>query len=167
MPERYWPLADEAVVVRLANAQSSFLPATAVLPLPQWLEPTHQDIEEAQKSGRPPGITVWDASLTNVEQARLLSGKPEGRAFAAQVTSCKKVAADHARQIAIVADPVDEKKPSPGWEGHALIEGLRRPAGLNNGKKLQQDFLTDLIGMFREVLASGAEILSAETSGLR
>lgn len=162
MPERYSRLADAAVVVRLVSPQSSFLPATAVLPLPQWLEPSPQDVEEAGKSGRPPGITVWDASRTSAEQARALSGKPDGRAFAAQVKQCMKVAVDHARPIAVVADPVDEKMPSAGWEGHALIEGLRRPPALQNGKKLQLDFLTDLVKVFREVRASGMEILIVE-----
>jgi hypothetical protein len=105
-----------------------------VLPLPDWLEPTSTDKREAEVSGRPPGISVWDTELTTVAQARQHAGNG-GHAFTLGVGALRTTAARFNRPLDVVRNPV----PGEGGDGHSLVEGMKRPEGLE--RRLQKDFL--------------------------
>ncbi|MBN1209976.1 MAG: hypothetical protein JXB05_34310 [Myxococcaceae bacterium] len=129
MPERFSPLPDDALIFRLADPGSQFLPADAELPLPRWFEPSSGDVEEGERRNRPPGLSVWDRDRATVENARQLTQRPQGMAFGLKVGFCKSLGQHHQRELAVVADPLDARQPEPGWDGHSLVEGLKRPPG--------------------------------------
>jgi hypothetical protein len=146
-PKQFSPLPEEGRVFRLAVRGSGFLPADAVLPLPAWLEPTKRDVEEATQRGRRPGLSVWDEAFTRTDEARVVSGRPDGIAFDLAVQDCRETGQRHDREIDVVADPLDDRAPEAGWEGHALIEGIKRPPGVD--RQRHKDMLLDLISCCR------------------
>lgn len=152
MRSRYSPLPDDSAVFRTIGTGGVFLPAGHELPLPEWLEPTSGDISEARLSGRPAGVSVWDQSMTSFRQACVWRGAAEDRErhFVAHVSRIRRVGAEHQRPLDVVADPLDTASPeyaaivneSPPHSrasqeksalGHALIEGIKRPAGVTKG----------------------------------
>ena len=127
MPERFSPVGDDRLVFRLVATGSTFLPPGAILPLPSWFEPSSGDVAEGAARGRVPGLSAWDQSLTSVEQARALTARPDQLAFGLRAQGIREVGQRFGRALAIVYDPLDQLAPGPGWEGHVLIEGLKRP----------------------------------------
>lgn len=126
MNDRFKPLGDTATWFRLAEQGSVHLPKDAVQPRAEWLRPTDADVQEGQRRGRSPGVSVWDRGLTTVSQACLLAAKSGGLAFGMTVARCLAIGREQQpeRRLDIVSDPLDEQKSTPGWEGHALLEGL-------------------------------------------
>ena len=145
MRKRYEPLPDGAAVFRSVRVAGGFLPSGFRLPKPEWLEPTNDDVAEAAKSGRAPGLSVWDAALAAHDDAcwwrKVDSG--EYRSFCADLTKLRQAATGFSRPFDIVADPlptddeprlaqlgVDERKRLEiAAGGHSLAEGIKRPAG--------------------------------------
>lgn len=149
MPERFSPLPDEALIFRLADPGSQFLPTDAELPLPRWFEPSSGDVKEGELRNRPAGLSVWDQGRATVENARQLTQRPRGMAFGLEVSSCKRIGQVHGRELAVVADPLDARAPEPGWDGHSLIEGLKRPPGVD--RQAHRDLLSALSNTCRKV----------------
>ena len=143
MCDRFSQLRPEARVFRLADPGGCFLPAGSVLPLPEWFRPTSADEAEGGKRGRPAGVSVWDDSLTTVDDAKQLADKPGALAFRIGVGRCVAIGRGCERELAVVRDPLDEERPAPGWDGHSLIEGLQRPSGCP--KKKQKALLSRLV----------------------
>ena len=149
MLERFAPLPGDSVVFRFVDKNSYFLPADAEQPLPGWFEPSKGDVEEGQRRGRPPGLSVWDRQRARVEEVRNLVNRPQSLAFGLKVEECVAIGQRHGRQLAVVADSLDERNPAPGWDAHALIEGLKRPPG--TGKREHQEMLSDLVRACQQV----------------
>ncbi len=165
MRSRYSPLDGDATVFRTVKPGGAFLPPGHQLPIPEWLEPNRTDIEEAAKSGRPPGLSVWDKALTSFEHAcRWRQVDPDDElAFSAQVHAVRSVAVQHDRELDVVADPLDlatgdrdkivEAVPvtvragfAQSAQGHSLIEGIKRPSGC--AKKEHRSFRDELTRVF-------------------
>ena len=96
------------------------------------------------------GVSVWDDDKTTVEQAWSIrrqgaSEQPTDRAFAAKVASIRQTGLDHDRVVDVVSDPEDPEA-GPGWEGHSLIEWLKRPSGTT--KADHTAFMRELIKRF-------------------
>jgi len=64
-------------------------------------------------------------------------------AFGIGVGNCLEIGKRSGREIAVVRDALDDKKPAPGWDAHSLIEGLQRRPGCN--KKEQKALLSQLV----------------------
>lgn len=143
-------LSDASRVHRLVELDGVFLPTGQPLPIGAWLEPDTGDEAEALQRGRAPGKSVWDTLRTTPSQATAFMTRQAVAyaAFEVSVGDAKGVAQRHARLLEIVADPRDDKK-LPGWEGHSLIEGIKRPAGAP--RKPHQRFLAELVGAFNEI----------------
>jgi hypothetical protein len=162
MRERYAPLSTSGGVFRLARVGGGFLPPGHRLPKPEWLEPDKQDIAEAAKSGRAPGLSVWDTELATHEDACWWRDVPpeDYRSFAAPISKLLACGARHARSLGVVADPLPTDEPrlkvAPvgvqqrlvrAAEGHSLIEGIARPEGApKQGHKLFRAELAELFG---------------------
>ncbi len=129
MDEPFAPLPAAALFYRLAERGTTFLPKGAVLPDPLWFRPTSEDVEEAAERGRVPGLSVWDRALTEVAEARVLARKPRGSGFGMTVARAKALGAEAEMSLGVVRDALYQESPKPGWDGHALLEGLHRPAG--------------------------------------
>lgn len=135
--QQFEPLSDTDRVFRLVDQGSSFFPLGARLPLHSWLEPSSADKAEGETRGRRPGLSVWDSQLTRVDQASAVRRRearaPDAASCAFElgvgdVRSCG--ASQPARDVDVVTDPLDPSECGPGAEGHALVEGLARPAGM-------------------------------------
>lgn len=131
--ERFTPLDGRDEVFRLAvEGQKVFLPYGAALPLPEWFQPTKEDEAEGVVRGRVPGLSVWNCARTGTaDAARIRWGEavPDGvRAFAIGVDRVREIGEREGRRLDVVADPLDPSD-GEGADGHALIEGLKRPDG--------------------------------------
>jgi hypothetical protein len=131
MRERYTPLTDPEVVFRLAQPGSGHLPVGSVEPLPDWLCPNTADITAANLAQRRPGVSAWQRASASPAEVRVLTGRPEARAFGAAVGVIREVGAP--LSVDVVHDPADQFEPGTGWRAHALIEGLQRPAQMARG----------------------------------
>jgi hypothetical protein len=127
MADRFEPLDDDATYMRVATTGSRFLPQGHVLPDPQWLRPTSADEREAAERGRVPGLSGWELGLTTPEQAAELSDQPGGRVFGVKAGALRRTALEKDIPIDVLHDPADVLAPRPGWDGHAIMEGLARP----------------------------------------
>ncbi len=127
------PLPDDAFVFRLAETGKSFLPKGARLPNAGFFRPSSEDEKEAERTGRPPGVSSWDRELTSVEDAKrirfLPKDPPEGvRAFGLLVQTIRDVGLERDNELDVVAVPRPVEQ-GPGAVGHAHIEGLARKPG--------------------------------------
>lgn len=145
-PERFSPLPDEADVFRLViEGHKVFMPPGVALPLPAWLEPNDEDVAAATKRNRPPGLSVWDCARTRVsDAARIRWGAepPAGvRGFAWRAGRVREIGRNANRHVDVVTHPRDAAD-GAGADGHALIEGLKRPDVVP--RPLHRQLLTDL-----------------------
>lgn len=163
MADRYMPLARDARVFRLARREGGHLPSGQRLPKPEWLEPTRDDKTAAEASGRVPGLSVWDVAFTSYADAVWLRDSTASgqEAFVAEVATLVTIANTHTRSLDVVSDPLDVPFADPRWahlddarrqslanavNGHALIEGISRPDGVQRSP--HRSFLTDLVEAF-------------------
>jgi len=147
---RYTSVDGDAQVFRLVYVGGVHLPASATLPLPHWLRPTTEDVEEGKRIGRPPGLSTWDAGVTTKTQAAafLHNATPTPwKAFQTRVGAVRDLACKRVRSLDVLTDPLDDLR--PGAEGHCRIEGLQRPTGML--KRTQDSFLVDMVSLFSEV----------------
>lgn len=166
MREQYERLANTTEVFRLVKQGGGFLPVGHRLPKPEWLEPSDEDMKEAARTGRRPGLSAWDTALSSVEQACTWGERDlsEQLAFSASVANIDEAVLAHARIIDVVADPLDvnvqpqlsilnavplaeRASLAASAEGHALIEGIRRADGTS--KKDHRDFRAALSAVFQ------------------
>lgn len=153
-PSAFEPLADEALVFRLAETGKCFLPKGARFPNADIFQPTSADKAEAERRGREPGVSVWDREYSSLEQSTRLWFHPEQpppgvRGFGALVAAFKETARARDRSLSVVADP-RPKEHGPGAEGHSLIEGLKRPGG--TPRPAHKMLLSKLVEACTEVL---------------
>ena len=165
MRERYQPLPNEQTVFRTVKRGGGFLPPGHKLPKPDWLEPTKEDQKEAEKAGRSPGLSMWDAEYTTFNQACTWRRTPETEqlAFATTVESILLVGTTHKRNLGVVADPLDLDAPEhktilaqlrndvlqqqqQSAQGHSLAEGIRKPSGANT--RAHREFRAELASKF-------------------
>lgn len=117
------PVPDEHRVLRLPVPPKDFTP-DGWKPNHQEFEPSGDDKRYAAEHGRPVRVSIWDASLTTIAEARTFRSRTV-IAIAALVTRVRAAGA-----TAVVYDrlqPPDSDK--PGAAGHAGIEGLERTKG--------------------------------------
>ena len=165
MRKRYEALNDENVVARNVKMHGGFLPLGHLLPKPEWLEPTKDDVAAAARSDRPPGLSVWDYELASHQDACWWRDvdPTEYKSFRAAVSELRGVAARHDRPLSIVGDPLEtegvprlEAEDSPTQArlrkaalGHSLVEGIKRPTGAS--KKDHKNFREELARRFSPV----------------
>ena len=117
------PVPGEHSVLRLPVPPKDFTPE-GWKPTHQEFEPSGDDKRYAAEHGRFVRVSVWDAAITTVDEARAFRGRPV-IAIAALVAAVRTAGA-----TAVVYDnlqPPDSDK--PGAAGHAGIEGLDRSKG--------------------------------------
>jgi len=140
MPERYAQLASSTEVFRSARVGGAFLPAGHVFPLPSLIEPSPADESEAARSGRRPGVSVWDHARISHELACWFRGvlvDPSAhRSFRAGVGALRSASERFGASLDVVSDAVDvpaDRAPPVGvdaarlraaGEAHALLEGI-------------------------------------------
>jgi hypothetical protein len=149
---RFEPLDREAFVFRLVELGSTFLPMGALLPLPEWFEPTTDDKDEGVRLGRPAGLSVWDKSLCSVGDAkaiRFYPGTPpdDVKAFGLRVGEVIRIGMRHERSLQVVSDPHPLEFLN-GYEGHCRLEGLERPVGYPRPR--HKELKVDLAGACEE-----------------
>lgn len=117
-------------VIRLVPLMDAYIPKDAKLPTSKAFEPSTADLEEARTLGRPVAITVWNARLTTVSEARtLMRSERERAAFGLRVGDVQDIArTDPERRLRVVATPIVPSE-GPGSDGHCGIEGCDRPPG--------------------------------------
>ncbi len=152
MRERYATLNTGATVFRTVVVGGGHLPEGHVLPLGAWLIPDGADKAEAERTGRLPGISVWDQAITSPTQAWEHRGVSpvagSHLAFSIRVDQLGNIAATHQREVVVVADPIDPVPPE--WhDGHSLVEGMQRPQ--NCTKLAQATFLDAAIQSFSKM----------------
>lgn len=129
MPEAFDAVPADRFIYRFVRNLDTFLPRNAVTPLPAWFEPTKPDVLAAKARNRPAGWSAFDAQLTTVEQGRALLTLENNPAFGLTLQRFKEIGAAFGRQIGAVYLPMVDKKPMAGWDGHVLVEGLKREDG--------------------------------------
>lgn len=165
MPERYAPVSQGKKVFRTTRFGGGLLPAGHQLPKPEWLEPTKDDIADAEQSGRPPGLSVWARPEATHDAACWLRRlePAEQRSFVANVGGMLAIAEKHKRAFAVVSDPLehptdttDERWAAVATEAripvcttcdaHSLAEGIRKPEGVT--KIEHRSFREELASQF-------------------
>lgn len=97
---------------------------------------------------------MWDLARSTPAQARELAGRPDDLAFSARVCDLRQRAGAHLPPpfcVEGLEDPLISARPRPGWEGHARIEGLARPEGLTNSRRIWSELRERLVDCFRSV----------------
>lgn len=166
MRERYEPLPVASSVFRTVRIGGGFLPEGHRLPKLEWLVPTADDCREAEQTGRPAGLSVWDMAFARHADACWYRevDPAEHRSFWVLVDVVGQVAARNRREVAVVADPLSlpEDDRAAGLDpeqrarleraggGHSLIEGLRRPEATR--KQDQRRLLDELAHEFSPLL---------------
>lgn len=134
------PVPDGNVVFRIAR--DAFVSPGSKLPLRSWLALTTEDKTKATARGREPGLSGFDQTMTSADQAVALLGWAASASFGTTVSVWKQTGARFELEVLAVYLPLMDKQPQPGWEGHVLVEGLRRPPGYERAR--HNDFLDAL-----------------------
>lgn len=113
------PVPDDRMILRLPKPPLQFAPGNYVA-APTYVSPSTED-----KDRIPVRISVWDAALTTLEQARGFRSEEPVLVLEAQVAGVLQAGAR-----AVVYEPLTGAAASqPGAPGHAGIEGLERAPG--------------------------------------
>jgi len=118
------------------------------------------------KTGRTPGISVWNDDLASPSDALWYRKRPaqeKWRSFEVEVGQARTIAIEYQRKIDVVADPLDfpakdarvprlsaqlKQHLEKAGGGHSLLEGIKRPDKIP--KKGHRLFLSSLSLMFSE-----------------
>lgn len=122
--ERLQPLPRTASVLRLTPRRAAFPETTEQA---QWDDfvPSNDEKEDAEKTGDPVLVSVWNEEHTSLEQARALYGR-EGLAFRLAVGAVEDaVVEDTKPRFRVVTDPYTDDA-RPGVVGHCGMTGLKR-----------------------------------------
>jgi hypothetical protein len=176
MTQRYDRLADEAVVCRMVKYPGSYWPREQPLPTPAMLQPTRDDIEQGQRAGRGPGVSVFESSRFDLEIAcwvrsdRVYAERRDWTHCSANVKDLRSLnPPPFGHRLDVVFDPLDDDGRSleQRWqpervralrESHALIEGIaaapakiKGESGKQRADKLKayQDALQRVRDVFR------------------
>ena len=126
-------MAPEQLVFRLIREDvSRFIPQGQSGFNGEAFTPSDTDKKDADELGTPVRVSVWETTVTTVEQARAFRGGMPCRAFRLQVSEVLSVRAkwpNEAARLRVVHDPLP-KGDGPGADGHCGIEGLDRPPGV-------------------------------------
>lgn len=112
------PVSDDHNVLRLPKPSLHFTP--------DGYAPAIEDVtpSTADKARTPIRVSVWDATLTTVEQARGFRSMPT-LVLAGRVSELREAGASR-----VVYEPLAPPEDSnPGANGHAGIEGMERSKG--------------------------------------
>jgi hypothetical protein len=174
MTARYAPLAAGAVVYRMVKQPGPYWPEDARMPTAAMLQPTLEDVAEGVKSGRGPGVSVFDASDFDrdvacwVRSDRAYEERDRWVSCATCVDELRAIS-PFGRPLQVVRDPLaaDDRVAPPALSettiaavrgGHALIEGIDAPpprikgeAGSDRAakKKSYEDALHLVLATFR------------------
>lgn len=121
---------QDGVVFRLATVKNDFPPDSPRLRF--WhFELSQNDRSHAERTGKPPLLSVFDTERTTVVQARAIRGvEKETVAFGLHVSEIKAVRVAGRDPLRVVREPLDPPLAEmPGADGHCGIEGLAREAG--------------------------------------
>lgn len=121
-------LPRDATVLRLVRPIPEFIAASS----PEWkaFEPSSADKSDAEESGQPVRVSVWDVKRTTLEQAIQFRGKTDVLAFTLDVSDFQDLEGrlEH-HEMRIVRDPLSSD--CGGANGHCGIEGLCRASNEN------------------------------------
>ena len=120
----------DGVVSRLATVKHDFPPDSSRLRF--WhFELSQNDRLQAEKTGNPPRLSVFDTERTTVAQALAIRGvEQESVAFGLRVPEIRAVRAAGLDPLRVVRDPLEPPlSEMPGADGHCGIEGLTRRSG--------------------------------------
>lgn len=154
MPNEGEELDIEKTVFRLVRDIPRFVPHGMRFPNGDAFRPSQMDEDDAEQTGKPVRVSVWDLELTTVPQARAFrSTNDVQRPFALRVSDVAKVRQQmQEARLRVVADPLDEGD-GPGAAGHCGIEGLDRLPG--GQKKVQRAILDALAAEVVELADNG------------
>lgn len=111
---------NDHTILRLPKPPKDFVP-DRYRPSSQEFLPSTADKEDAEKNNHPVRISVWDETLTSVEQAIALRNGP-AIVLRGMVADVLKAGAS-----AVVYEPLQPPESErPGADGHAGIEGIPR-----------------------------------------
>jgi hypothetical protein len=130
-------------ILRLPKPPKDFVPE-AYRPSSQEFQPSSLDVSDAAAHGHPVRVSVWDNTITSIDEAFAFRAGP------ALVLRAGTSAVLQAGASAVVYEPLpppDSAK--PGAAGHAGIEGLDRAAGVP--KTAHKDKLAAVATCFRLV----------------
>lgn len=138
MVVRLQRVAREATVLRLRPQRAAFPEQP---PVSQWddFDPSTDEKEDAERTGDPVLVSVWNEEQTSLEQARALYGRPTAIAFRLKVADLEDVEVPAGKPpVTVLTDPyVDD--PRPGAVGHCGITGLEHRKG--EPRPARRDFL--------------------------
>ncbi|MCP4679614.1 MAG: hypothetical protein GY854_29800 [Deltaproteobacteria bacterium] len=131
--QQFEPLPDNALVFRVGQTGKEFFPEGARFPNEKFFVPSSTDVKEGKKRGRRPGLSAWDRELTTPDQAKTLMFNPTPSkaklaVFGLITGTIRNIGQQAGVELDVVADPLTTRH-EPGADGHALIEGLKRPPG--------------------------------------
>lgn len=122
-------LPEHSLVLRLPRPPKSYTPGEQWIPDWELFVPSSGDKDHASAHGKPVRVSVWDNSKTTIAQARAFRAGPT-LVVQLKVSDATEVGASTGHLITVVYDPLDPPDDSrPGSEGHAGIEGLKKPDG--------------------------------------
>lgn len=141
--ERYRPLPDEARVHRMVKRPGGHWPEASPEPLASMLQPTPDDVAEGARSGRGPGVSVFDAGRYDHDIAcwlrsdEVFAQRTAWFCFTAAVCALR-AAAPFGRNLDVVTDPlhldsqrectlITQERVLAVADAHALIEGIEAP----------------------------------------
>lgn len=143
MSVRYAALPAGARICRMVKKPGGHWPSDAALPLASMLQPTREDVAEGVRSGRGPGLSVFDQACYKHEVAcwvrsdDVYQGRSSWKSCVAGVDDLHKLS-PFGRALFVVSDPLDapDRSPPEPWSAadiaqvassHALVEGIAAP----------------------------------------
>jgi hypothetical protein len=129
VPEPFAEVPRDVPLLRFVPVAGGFINPT--IPIPTWkaFEPNEGDKKEAEETGRPVAVSVWNRRLTTIAQAHALRGSAKpSLIFTLQVGDVHDVARSSGAiggRVRVLAMPYIPSI-GPGSEGHCGIEGCDR-----------------------------------------
>lgn len=146
------PLPDGAFVLRVLEPKKIFFtdPEHRV-PSSDAFRPTPADVEDGQRRGIAPGLSVFDASRTTPPQAIAIreafreAPLVDPRVFSLAVDRVRQLVRAYSTEGDVVRDPLTGPHAAlPGASGHALILGLYEPERQRRRAPTYKRFLDEI-----------------------